>query len=275
MPLNVIVVGAGIAGLCAAVALHQAGHNVIVFEKSKFAAEIGAALVLSPNGSRVLRQLGFSFERARGCRITAWDTLDGATLTKLKSLDLANAEEHFGAPLVTMHRVDLHKELLRLASEPTSSGKRRVDLRLNSRVVRADAEKGTVELADGSVHTADLVVAADGLHSVVKEAVLGSQIPTPRDSGCSAFRFLIPTKQLTRDPELAMTVRDKCRGPTILADLTDGVVDRHIVWYDCQGLVVSCSPWRSTLIARRGDVQNFVGILPNRPEDKKEGKSTH
>lgn len=197
--------------------------------------------MLSPNGSRVLRHLGFSFERARGCRITAWDTLDGATLTKLKSLDLADAEERFGAPLVTVHRVDLHKELLRLASEPTCGSKRKVDLRLNSRVVRPDAENGIIELADGSLHTADLVVAADGLHSVVKEAVLGSRVSTPRDSGCSAFRFLIPTKQLMRDPELAMTVRDKCRGPTILADQTDGVVDRHIVWYDCQGSAVSYS----------------------------------
>ena len=218
-----------------------------VFEKSKFATEIGAALVLSPNGSRVLRHLGFSLERARGCRITAWDTIDGATLTKLKSLDLTDAEERFGAPLVTAHRVDLHKELLRLVSEPTCNNQRKVDLRLNSRVVHANAEKGTVELADGSLHTADLVVAADGLHSVVKEAVLGSQIPTSHDSGCSAFRFLIPTKQLTRDPELALTVRDKCRGPTVLADLTDGVVDRHIVWYDCQGFVVPCSLSRSAL----------------------------
>ena len=212
-----------------------------VFEKSKFAAEIGAALVLSPNGSRVLRHLGFSFERARGCRITAWDTLDGATLTKLRSLDLADAEARFGAPLVTVHRVDLHKELLRLASEPTCGSKRNVDLRLDCRVVRADAENGTVELADGSVYTADMVVAADGLHSVVKEAVLGSQIPAPRDSGCSAFRFLIPTKQLMCDPELALTLREKCQGPTILADQTDGVVDRHIVWYDCQGSALSYS----------------------------------
>lgn len=219
-----------------------------MFEKSKFAAEIGAAIVLSPNGSRVLRQLGFSFERARGCPITAWDTLDGTTLTKLKGLDLADAEERFGAPLVTVHRVDLHKELLRLASEPTCSSKRRVDLRLDSRVVHANAENGSVELADGSVHTADMVVAADGLHSKVKEAVLGSMGLTPRDSGCSAFRFLIPTEELTPDSELATTVREKCRGPTILADKTDGVVDRHIVWYDCQGSVVSSSFRRSALM---------------------------
>lgn len=81
--MNIIIVGAGIAGLSTAIALRRAGHTVQVcilylqvtisdnyqiFEKSHFAAEIGAAVSLAPNGVLVLQALGFDFARANACR---------------------------------------------------------------------------------------------------------------------------------------------------------------------------------------------------------------
>ena len=234
MPLNIIIVGAGIAGLCAAVALRQAGHSVVVFEKSQFATEVGAALVLSSNGTRVLSKLGFSFERARGCPIKAWDTLDGTTLGNIGSLDLADAEERYGAPLMSIHRVDLHNELLRLAT--TDNGRPKVKLLLSSRVVEANAEEGSVVLLDGSVKRADLIVAADGVHSVLKGVVLGG-VSKASPTGLSAFRFLIPTERFLDDLQLVEFLKWKCKGPTIFADTRElkRERERHIVWYDCQG----------------------------------------
>ncbi|KAL8699513.1 MAG: hypothetical protein Q9201_005964 [Fulgogasparrea decipioides] len=245
MPLNIVVVGAGIAGLSAAVSLRQAGHTVTVFEKSKFAVETGAALLLVSNGTRVLSRLGFSFERARGQHFTAWETLDGRTLANIGSLDLTDAEKRYGAPLMCVHRVDLHKELLRLASAEDTNA-RKVQLHLNSAVIDARPEKGEIELADGSVHKADLIVAADGLHSVLKRVALGSLASISASTGISAFRFLIETRSLMNDPQLVEFLSRKCKGPTILADTQEVESERHIVWYDCQG----------------GDVQNLVGMLP-------------
>ena len=237
MPLDIIIVGAGIAGLCAAVALRQAGHSVTIFEKSRFAAEVGAALLLSSNGTRVLSRIGFSFERARGRHVTAWDTVDGTTLETIVSLNLEDAEERYGAPLVSIHRVDLHNELLRLATIDDNDDNKapKVRLLLNSKVVEASAEEGTVTLMDGSVKKADLVVAADGVHSILRDVVLGKEAPKASPTGLSAFRFLIPTDVLGEDPQLIEFLKWKCKGPTILADTCEVQRERHIVWYDCQG----------------------------------------
>ena len=235
MPLDIIIVGAGIAGLCAAVALRQAGHSVTVFEKSQFAAELGAALLISPNGTRVLSRLGFSFERARGCHVTAWEIFDGMTLEDVVRLDLGNAEEKYGAPLMTVHRVDLHNELLRLAETDDSDVGLKVKLCLSSKVVGASAEEGTVILTDGSVRKADLIVAADGVHSVLRDVVFGQEAPNASSTGLSAFRFLIPTAKLLDDPCLVKFLKWKCSGPTYFVDMGDSKRERYLVWYDCQG----------------------------------------
>jgi len=212
-----------------------------IFEKSRFSTETGAALVLSSNGTRVLSRLGFSFSRARGRKITAWDTLDGSTLANIGSLDLLGAEERFGAPLMSVHRVDLHKELLQLAGtedeggEVVSGKEGSVKLRLNARVVSVDVMAGSVELADGELQEADLVIAADGVHSLLRDAVVGKDGTTKAETtGLSAFRFLIPTEELKGDAELRDFLKWKCMGPTILADTREMERERHMVWYDCQ-----------------------------------------
>lgn len=208
-----------------------------IFEKSSFAAEIGAALGLTPNGTRVLRELGFSFDRARARPMPLWDVVDGTSLARLISLDFSNAELRFGGPTFGVHRVDMHNELLRLAldgQEATSV------LRLSSRVVSCDAEEGIVTLADGSTHTADLIVGADGVHSVLRDVVVDDgKVSAPTPTGLSAFRFLISTEVLTADEKLVELLKWKTPGATTLGDSRvaasgQKVQERHMIWYDCQ-----------------------------------------
>lgn len=158
-----------------------------------------------------------------------WETCNGTTLERLSCVDFENAQERFGAFLWAVHRVDLHNELLRLALE----GHGAATLRLNAGVVKVSSEDGTVELSDGSSHEADLVVAADGLHSIVRTLVTGERASSVGTS-MSAFRFLLPTELLHRNPELRDLLDWKARGASIFADVADTLNERHMVWYDCQ-----------------------------------------
>ena len=149
-------------------------------------------------------------------------------------MDFSDSEERFGASAWTVHRVDLHQELLHLATKDTTEGERPVELILDARVVSTDADQGYVELEDGSKHHADLIIAADGLHSVLKGEVLGQEAAKASPTGLSAFRFLIDTGKLEGNEKLRRLLREKRQGSTILADTKDVSNERHMVWYDCR-----------------------------------------
>ncbi|KAL9050445.1 MAG: hypothetical protein Q9162_006626 [Coniocarpon cinnabarinum] len=215
-----------------------------ILERSQLVGEVGAALLVTPNGSRVLRDLGFSFEKAQANRMTRWEVLDGLDLKTVASTDLEDAEQVYGAPVFTMHRADLHNELMRVAKS-TSSDLPPVSLSAASKVKSADPSKGVVELDDGSCLHADLIVGADGLHSAVRSCVLDYHEEfKSRPSGISAFRFQIPTAQLYDNQHFRDLLKFKGRGSTVLVDTAELDVERHLVWYDCQD----------------GQTQNFVGV---------------
>ncbi|KAL9110917.1 MAG: hypothetical protein Q9227_004532 [Pyrenula ochraceoflavens] len=250
MALKVNIVGAGIAGLSTAIALCKAGHEVQVFEKSKFATEIGAAIVITPNGARVLKNLGFSFIKARGFKLETWKTLLGEDLQCVNSIDYHEIEKLFGAGLWAVHRVDFHNELLRLATADGAGNVRPLKLSLGAPIKNVSLD-GCITLEDGTQHHGDLVIAADGLHSVVRPIVLGTDAQEPYPSGLSAFRFLLDTSLFEKDEQLAALLELKGQGAVTIPDEKEAAVDRRMVWYPC----------------RNGTIQNFVGLDPIRKED--------
>ncbi|MCJ1251161.1 hypothetical protein MMC30_008392 [Trapelia coarctata] len=230
MSLNIIIIGAGIAGLTAAISLCQAGHSVKIFEKSKFATEIGAALNLNPNGAVTLAALGFSFDRALVRRQQRLESVCGETLKRLGCVDLRNSEHDFGAPLQSVLRSDLHQELLHLATH----GSNQAALSLDSPIRRIYAAEGRVELESGETYTADLIIAADGIHSIGRGEVFSNDLMLA-ETGMNAFRFLIPTENIEDLQSLKSLIPGETPGVTIFIDTKDKDNERHLVWYDCHG----------------------------------------
>jgi salicylate hydroxylase len=178
-----------------------------------------------------------------------WDIVNGGDLSMITSLDFSEAEKRFGGPTYAVHRVDFHTELLRLHDRKGSDEKHDgsivppSSLHLSSTVVDCNTKDGIVTLADGTTHRADLIVGADGIHSVIRAAVLeDEEMSKPVPTGLSAFRFLIATDELKADKNLAQLLKWKSLGATTLVDSQEKpngerIQERHIIWYDCQEYV--------------------------------------
>ena len=170
------VVGAGIGGLAATIALEQAGYKVTLYEQADEVRALGAGLSIWPNGVRALRALGLD-ELVDDPEVTvgtgAIRRADGSAIAEFEPGAIT---ERWGEPLIGVHRSALHAALLA-----------RID---PGRIVLGAAaegldESGRLRLADSEVG-ADLIVGADGLHSVVRQSVLGDG--EPLDSGIVAYR---------------------------------------------------------------------------------------
>ncbi|QIW99744.1 hypothetical protein AMS68_005262 [Peltaster fructicola] len=159
--LSCAVIGAGIAGLSACIALRRAGHNVELLEKSYFKNEIGAALTTTPNGGNVLDRWEFDGEKAGETIKLQSRRFRPESLEQMGCLNLEGVKQRFGRGIVSMHRVDFHNTLREMALAPELSGSAK--LRLGTEVLDVDCKTGTVVLKDGTKLQKDLIVIADGI----------------------------------------------------------------------------------------------------------------
>lgn len=120
--MHIIIAGAGITGLSAAISLRRCGHKVTIYERSLLDNEVGAALNVPPNVIRFLVPWGLDPVKLGFVRATGLRFLSPTSLESLNLIDQTNYEELFGAPLYYAHRVDLHEGLKKLALEPEGSG---------------------------------------------------------------------------------------------------------------------------------------------------------
>lgn len=194
--LNIAINGAGIGGLTAAIALRQAGHQVTVFEQSKAFLRVGADINLTPNAVRALDGLGIGAAvRVPAARPThrisrLWDS--GEETSRLEMAEAA--ESQYGAPQLTIHRADLLAALAEVFPlQNVQFGKR-------AEQVRQDASGIELHFKDGSQHRTDLLIGADGIHSVVRNALFGEE--QPRFTGVVAYRAVVPASRVAHVPNI-------------------------------------------------------------------------
>ena len=184
IPSSFAILGAGIGGLSTAIALQRKGFNVTVFESAPVIRAVGAGLSLSGNAILAYQEIGIGKEViAAGCRLQAARIKDqqGRLISETTSAEL---KERFGVlNNFTLHRADLHDLLFGLLNPGT------VKLGKAAAGVNQDAAGVTIHFSDGSQVRADYLIAADGIHSVVRKQMLPDSLP--RYSGYTCWRAIV------------------------------------------------------------------------------------
>lgn len=194
--LKIGIAGAGIGGLCAAIALSKQGHDVTVFEQSDGFFRVGADINLTPNAVKALDGLGVGPDiRVTAARPThrisrQWDSGEETSRLPMSSA----AEEKYGAPQLTLHRPDL------LAALSEHFPLERVQFGKKVAALQQKGKQVTVQCTDGSEASYDVVVGADGIHSAVRKALWGEE--SPRFTGIVAFRAVVPVEKVAHVPNI-------------------------------------------------------------------------
>ncbi len=229
MTQRILIAGAGIAGLCTAIALMQRGFRVTICEQAEALRETGAGVQISPNGTRVLASLGvLDTLRSLAVEPTAktirlWNSGETWPLFDLGSISVSE----YGYPYLMVHRGDLQTTLVNavIQLDPGS-------IRYGAGIVAVDnrTDGVTVSLSNGERIDCDILIGADGIHSAVRAAVFGAG--PAHFTGCIAWRGVIPSSRLPS--HIRLDIGTNWVGP-----------GRHVVTYPL----------------RRGELFNFVGVV--------------
>jgi salicylate hydroxylase len=193
---KVLIAGAGLGGLTAALACLQHDFDVEVLEQAPTLGEVGAGVQISPSGFRVLEALGLKQQVLDTCfnpigrEMLVWNT-GYRTSSPVRSDEVI---ARYGHPHVTMHRADLHSILADALKARAPDA-----IHVNSRAAAFEQDETgvTVQTADGRTYSGDVLVGADGLHSAIRRQSIGPS--KPQFTGGVAWRGIIPIDQLPSD----------------------------------------------------------------------------
>lgn len=250
---KVVIAGAGIGGLAAALSLLQRGIDVEIHEQADEFREVGAGIQIGPNGSRVLLAMGLGprlegrVSEAAAKEVRLWNTGQKWPLFDLGE----DCVRRFGAPYWLVHRGDLHAALaeavLDLKSDAVHLGRRCIG-------VTQDDRGATLQFANGAEARGDIAIGADGVHSVVRDTLW--QSPRSQFTGLMAWRGLAPIDRLRE--ELRRPVGTNWIGPgghIITYPIKDGQVLNIVA-------LVENVTWTKETWTEAGTIEECVADFP-------------
>ena len=182
--LKAIIIGAGMAGLTAGIAMRQAGYEVEIYEKTRKLRPAGAGISLWSNGIKVLNKLGLGKEVAAiGGEMNRMEYLSHKG-ESLNNINLLPFIEQVGQRPYPVSRTDLQQMML------DAFGEADVHMGMRCVEVKQDADSATAIFEDGTTATGDVVIGADGIHSVVRTYLNGEKIE-PRYAGYVNWNGLV------------------------------------------------------------------------------------
>ncbi len=183
---RIIIIGAGIGGLAAASALRQRGYEAHVYERASALTEVGAGLQLGPNAVKVFKALGLEdnlrANASEPTKLTVLNWNDSSLWSREPLKGVTNSK--YGGSYMTMHRADLH----RIFHDTLAEG----SIHLGMQCASVSTSKGTAaaRFTDGSEVEADIIIAADGIRSVIRQQLFGAE--EPRFTGMVSWRAIVP-----------------------------------------------------------------------------------
>ena len=204
LKLRVIICGAGLGGLGAAIALRRKGHEVVVLEGAAQLSEVGAGVQIPPNSSRILEGYGIGDRirelavRPQNIAIKRYETGQVLGLTPLHP----RLTKVYGHPYLLIHRADYQKLLFEEAMALE------VQFHFSTRIISLNQDRTSVVTVDGRQFEGDVVVGADGIKSKIREFVIPEEIIEPSSSSNCAYRAIVPREAMMADPDSAALMHD-------------------------------------------------------------------
>lgn len=193
--LSVIIVGGGIGGMAAALALSKLGIQITLLEQSPEIGEIGAGIQLAPNAFAALDALGVG-ENARSRavftdRLVMMDAVDGSEVGTFPADE--RFRERFGNPYAVIHRADIHTSIFEAVDRSPL-----IKFFTSTRIAELIEEDNQVTVVDthGNRFSGDAVIGCDGVKSVIREKVIGDEA---RVSGHVVYRAVVPVEKMPED----------------------------------------------------------------------------